>query len=73
MEQIAELSYYGENNERHQVREIKLGGEFLSFDSPTAHFGLGTYDRINKVDVVWCTGEKTIIDKEFLANKKYVI
>ena len=65
--------YYGENNERHQVREIKSGGGFLSFDSPIAHFGLAKYDVVNKIEVVWSTGEKTTIDKEFLANKKYVI
>ena len=65
--------YYGENNERHQVREIKSGGGFLSFDPLIAHFGLGQYNRVNRVEVVWSTGERTIIDKEFLANKNYVI
>ena len=65
--------YYGKNNERYQVRQIKSGGGFLSFDSPITHFGLGQYDRVNKVKIVWSTGEKTTLDKEFLANKKYVI
>ena len=65
--------YYGENDERHQVREIKSGGGFLSFDAPIAHFGLGSYDKVNKVEVVWSTGEKTIVDKGFLTNRKYVI
>jgi len=65
--------YYGESNERHQVRQIKSGGGFLSFDSPIAHFGLGKYDIVNRVEIVWSTGEKTIIDKEFLVNKQYVI
>ena len=65
--------YYGENSERHQVREIKSGGGFLSFDSPIAHFGLGKYDTVNRIELVWSTGEKTVIDKEFLANKKYVV
>jgi len=65
--------YYGENNARHQVREIKSGGGFLSFDAPIAHFGLGKYDRVHKIEIVWSTGEKTRLDKEFLANKNYVI
>ena len=65
--------YYGENSERHQVREIKSGGGFLSFDSPILHFGLGKYDIVNRIEIVWSTGEKTTIDKEFVANKKYVI
>ena len=65
--------YYGEDNRRHQVREIKSGGGFLSFDSPIAHFGLGQYDVVNRVEIIWSTGEKTVIDKEFLANRKYVV
>jgi len=65
--------FYGENDERHQVREIKSGGGFLSFDSPVAHFGLGKFDRVNKVEIIWSTGETTILEKEFLANKKYVV
>lgn len=65
--------YYGENNERHQMREIKLGGGFISFDPAIAHFGLGTYDTVQRVEIVWSTGEKTIMDRDFLANKKYVI
>jgi len=65
--------YYGENNERHQVREIKSGGGFLSFDAPVAHFGLGKYGTISKVEITWSTGGKTILNKEFLANRNYVV
>ena len=65
--------YYGDNNERHQVRQIKSGGGFLSFDSPIAHFGLGKYEAVTKIEIVWSTGERVIIEKEFLANKNYVI
>jgi len=65
--------YYGKDSERHQVRQIKSGGGFLSFDSPIAHFGLGKYDRVNKIEIIWSTGEKTTLDKELLANKNYVI
>ena len=65
--------YYGESSERHQVRQIKSGGGFLSFDSPIAHFGLGEYDRVKKLEIIWSTGEKTTLDKEFLANDKYII
>ena len=64
---------YGENSERHQIRQIKSGGGYASFDPFVVHFGLGKYDRVNKIEIVWSTGEKTTIDKEFLANKSYVI
>lgn len=65
--------YYGEDSQRHQVREIKSGGGFLSFDSPIAHFGLEKYEKVNKIEIAWSTGERTTINKEFLANKKYII
>ena len=56
-----------------QVREVKSGGGFLSFDAPIVYFGLGKYVIINKVEIVWSTGEITKIDKGFSANKKYLI
>lgn len=65
--------YYGEDNQKYQVREIKSGGGFLSFDSPIVRFGLGRYDIVHGVEIVWSTGEKTTLDKEFLASKNYVI
>ena len=65
--------YYGEHNERHQVREIKSGGGFLSFDAPYAHFGLGKYDQVHKIEIVWSTGEKTTIEHPLAANQKYII
>jgi hypothetical protein len=63
--------YYGE--QRHQVREIKAGGGYLSFDAPYAHFGLGTHDRVERVEIVWSTGERTVIDRPLEANKKYIV
>ena len=63
--------YYGE--QRHQVREIKSGSGYLSFDAPYAHFGLGTHDRVDKIEIFWSTGERTVIDRPLETNKKYVI
>ncbi|MCH7854886.1 MAG: ASPIC/UnbV domain-containing protein [Proteobacteria bacterium] len=33
--------HYGPRGERHQLRELKAGGGYISFDEPLAHFGLG--------------------------------
>jgi hypothetical protein len=55
------------------MREIKAGGGYISFDAPFAHFGLGEYESISKVEVIWSTGEKEIIEASFGANKKYII
>jgi hypothetical protein len=65
--------YYGKNQERHQVREIKAGSGYLSFDAPYAHFGLGSHTGINKLAIHWSTGEKTVIEKTFPANTKYIL
>ncbi len=56
-----------------QIREIKAGGGFLSFDAPYAHFGLGNETVINKVAVIWSTGERIIFSRPFEAGYKYVI
>ncbi len=65
--------FYGENNERHQLREIKAGGGFVSFDPLVAHFGLGSYDQVNRVRIDWSDGEVTIIDEALEAGHNYII
>ncbi len=63
--------YYGDNLK--QLREIKMSGGFLSFDNPVAHFGLGDYEKLNKVVVRWPDGSETVVDKPLSANYTYVI
>ncbi|MDM3870362.1 CRTAC1 family protein [Porticoccus sp. W117] len=58
---------------KHQLREIKAGGGFLSFDPPVAHFGLGDYRHIQSVEVIWSTGETTVLNEGYRAGGKYVI
>lgn len=65
--------YYGEDDELHQVREIKASGGFASFDAPFAHFGLGDYDHVIHIDISWSNGDKTQINHPFTADKKYII
>ncbi|MFT5426280.1 MAG: hypothetical protein ACI9ZT_001221 [Gammaproteobacteria bacterium] len=65
------IIHYGKNALRHQIREIKSGGGFLSFNAPIVHFGLGKYDRVSKIEVHWSTGEKTKVTGNFVANARY--
>lgn len=44
----------------------------IPFGTPIAHFSLGKYDTLNWVEIVWSIGEETVIDKDFLKNKRYV-
>jgi uncharacterized membrane protein YraQ (UPF0718 family) len=64
---------YGADSEAAQVREMKAGGGFVSFDAPVLHFGLGDRDRIRSIEVVWPGGERTRIDRELPANHHYRI
>ena len=67
------IIHYGENGDKHQIREIKASGGFLSFDAPRAHFGLGKHSLVSLVEVIWSTGEKTELSGEFKAGHKYRI
>jgi uncharacterized membrane protein YraQ (UPF0718 family) len=64
---------YGEGGERHQMREVKASGGFHSFDAPQVHFGLNRHDEIKQVEIEWSTGEKTLLDHPFPANREYTI
>ena len=45
-----------------QMREVKLGGGFRSYDSTTLHFGMGEADSIAQVSVTWQDGEETTVE-----------
>jgi uncharacterized membrane protein YraQ (UPF0718 family) len=64
---------YGPNGQHQQIREIKAGGGFHSFDAPVAHFGLGQYETIQQIEITWSTGEVSKIQHNFLANHEYTV
>jgi uncharacterized membrane protein YraQ (UPF0718 family) len=64
---------YGPGGSRHQIREIKASGGFLSFEPPRAHFGLGDHTRVTRVEIEWSTGERDVLDGEFEAGYRYRI
>ncbi len=63
--------HYGPGAERHQLRELKASGGYLSFDEPLAHFGLGEYDHIDRLEIEWSTGGTTVIPGPFEAGHIY--
>jgi hypothetical protein len=65
--------FYGKDDERHQLREIKAGGGFVSFDPPVAHFGLGPYERVNHLRVDWSDGSVSTIKEPLEAGRNYII
>jgi inositol oxygenase len=67
------IIHYGPGGSKHQLREIKASGGFLSYDAPRAHLGLGEHRVISRVEVIWSTGENTELSGEFRAGHRYVI
>ncbi len=65
--------HYGTDGERHQMRELKASGGYLSFDEPLVHFGLAEYDGIERLEIHWSTGGATIIPGPFEAGHFYTV
>ena len=67
------IIYYGLDGSRHQAREIIASGGFISFDAPMAYFGLGDFEQVERVEVVWSTGERSELTGEFRVGARYII
>lgn len=65
--------YYGRDGGKAQLRELKAGGGFLSFDPPVLHFGLGAEEEVRRVEVVWSTGETTTLEGALPGQTLYTI
>lgn len=65
--------HYGPGGTRHQMREVQASGGFVSFDAPMAHFGLGEHTRVERVEVRWSTGERSVLEGDFRAGARYAI
>ncbi|MGY3439611.1 MULTISPECIES: FG-GAP-like repeat-containing protein [unclassified Marinovum] len=56
-----------------QTREIQLGGGFMSFDVPSAHFGLGDADSVEVLHIRWRDGSESTLDGPLEAGHEYVV
>ena len=65
------IIHYGPDSERHQLRELKASGGYLSFDEPIVHFGLGEYDTVDRLEIYWSTGGETVIQGPFEEGHLY--
>ncbi|MGV6811856.1 MAG: FG-GAP-like repeat-containing protein [Brevirhabdus sp.] len=52
------------------TRELQLGGGFMSFDDPVAHFGLGAFGQATHIDVHWADGSSSSLEGPFEANAR---
>jgi hypothetical protein len=56
-----------------RMRELRSSGGFISFNAPVVHFGIGSSQSIDSVDVRWSTGETTTVNADFVPGQRYVI
>ncbi|MGI9238170.1 MAG: CRTAC1 family protein [Woeseiaceae bacterium] len=67
------IIHYGPGGNRHQLRELKASGGYLSFDEPIAHFGLGEFSSVDRLEVRWSTGGKAVIQGPFEEGHLYTL
>ncbi|MCH7518578.1 MAG: CRTAC1 family protein [Candidatus Dadabacteria bacterium] len=48
-------------NNQNQMRELRIGSNFVSQNPVQAHFGLGNAELVNQVQVDWADGETTVL------------
>ena len=56
-----------------QTREIQLGGGFMSFDAPQAHFGLGAAAQATALRILWPGGGESRVEGPLEAGRLYHI
>ena len=54
-----------------QMREIQLGGGFMSFDAPRVHFGLGDAPGAARARIRWPDGSETVTEGPLMAGQMY--
>lgn len=64
---------YGPDGKHHQMRTIKTGGGFHSYDAPVAHFGLGQHKTLQQIEITWSSGKTSTLHHEFPANHEYTV
>ena len=63
--------HYGPDGVKHQMREIRASGGFISFEPQEAHFGLADHDRISAIEIRWPDGKETRLQGDFPVNRAY--
>ncbi len=58
---------------KSMMRELSLGGGFMSFDAPVAHFGLGAATEVAKLTIHWPDGTTSDIAGPLAAQATYTV
>ncbi|PIQ76410.1 hypothetical protein COU78_06155 [Candidatus Peregrinibacteria bacterium CG10_big_fil_rev_8_21_14_0_10_49_24] len=65
--------YYTDGTAPHQLREIVASGGKGSFHAPVGFFGLGKSTKVDRMEIVWPDGIRTVLSGEFMAGNRYRI
>jgi hypothetical protein len=60
------------SNDRDLAGEVQAGSSYLSQNDPRVHFGLGTRNRIDSLEVRWPEGRTSRIDAHALPVNRVV-
>lgn len=55
-----------------QIREVAAGGSYLSQNSPEVEFGLGSYNKIDKIVIQWTNGKIQTLSN-ITVNQKLIV
>ncbi len=69
----AKVTIHYNDGQNAQIREIKSGGGYMSFDPAIAHFGLGGVDKVDEIRVLWPDKTETVYSGPFDADRHYRI
>ena len=56
-----------------QSREFQIGGGFMSFDAPRAHFGLKDGHTAQALNIRWADGTETILEGPLEGGALYTV
>ncbi|MFZ7091513.1 FG-GAP-like repeat-containing protein [Primorskyibacter sp. 2E233] len=68
----AKITLIGQDGSQ-QTRELQLGGGFMSFDAPDAHFGLGEAKSAAGARIRWPDGTETVLTGPILPGQLYTV
>ncbi|MGE4133352.1 MAG: FG-GAP-like repeat-containing protein [Bdellovibrionales bacterium] len=65
------IRYREGDEDRQQMREVKMGGGYASYDPAEANFGVGSAGQLDSIEILWSTGESSTINQPLKTGRHY--
>jgi len=69
----AKVEIHYDQGKKHQMREIKASGGYMSFDPAIAYFGLADITSVDEIKVQWSDNKMDVYPGPFATKKRYQI